>query len=213
MTHETFEGIETFQQKRNSITIWILTELRFFQIPGGAAKVLNQGSSLTCTCHALANAIADQLNEQNIDVNQKSLADILVNNNKHVEAVWPDIYDNYGEPILVMNENSGKWCSIKIKSVKRVEKFINGKKHLLSYSSERGNHCVFIKEQIEDSYKCVNSWGEYNDPYPVIPVEDANILWTVQVECQPASPSEFMTGLYFKLVFALVELTICIKSF
>ena len=58
---------------------------------------------MTCTCHALANAIADQLNEHKIDVNQKSLADILVNNNKHVGAVWPDIYDNYGQPILVMD--------------------------------------------------------------------------------------------------------------
>ena len=160
---------------------------------------------MTCTCHALANAIVDQLNEHNIDVSQKSLACILVNNNKHIGAVWPDIYDNYGQPVFVKDQNSGEWYSINIKTVKRVEKFINGEKHLLTYFSEHGNHCVFIKEQVEDWYNCVNSWGE-SDPYPVIPVEDArNILWTVQVEFQSASSSEFMTELYFKLFFVILE--------
>ena len=149
---------------------------------------------MTCTCHALANAIADKLNEEhNIDVNQEILANILVNSNKHVGPVWPDIYDNYGEPILVKNEKSKEWISINIKTVKRVEKFINGEKHLLAYSSERGKHCVFLKEQIKDSYICVNSWGEY-DSHPVVPVKKyGNILWMVRVEFEPASDSEFMT--------------------
>ena len=149
---------------------------------------------MTCTCHALANAIADQLNEEhNIDVNQKSIADILVNNNKHVGAVWPDIYNNYSHPILVMDENSEKWISINIKTVKRVEKFINGEKHLLAYSSKHGNHCVFLKEQKKGLYECVNSWGE-DDPYPEVAVEyPRNMLWMVRVEWEFASQSEFMT--------------------
>lgn len=160
---------------------------------------------MTCTCHALANAIADQLNEHNIDVSQESLAHILVNNNKHVEAVWPDIYDNYGQPVFLKDKNSGVWYSINIKTVKKVKKFISGEKHVLSYFTKCGNHCVFIKEQVEDSYNCVNSWGK-DDPYPVIRVEDPrNILWTVQVEFQSASSSEFMTELYFKLFFVILE--------
>ena len=115
-----------------------------------------------------------------------------MNNNKHVGAVWPDEYNNYGQRILVMDENSGKWISIIIKTVKRVEKFINGEKHLLAYLSKDGHHCVFLKEQIRDFYKCVNSWGEY-DPYPLVPVENpGNRLWMVRVEFEPASNSEFM---------------------
>ena len=172
---------------------------------------------MTCTCHALANAIADKLNEEhNIDVNQESLADILVNNNQHVGAVWSDIYDNYGQPILLMDRNSKEkeWISIKIKTVKRVEKFINGEKHLLSYLSKDGHHCVFLKEQIGDSYKCVNSWGEY-DSYPLVPVENpGNRLWMVRVEFEPASDSEFMIlNCISNCFFAVVELPICIKSF
>ena len=126
--------------------------------------------------------------------------------------MWPDIYDDYGQPILVMDEKSSEWYSIKIKAVKNVKKFSNEEKHLLVYCSEHGKHCVFIKEQVKDRYNCVNSWGEV-DPYPKIPVEDpGNILWMVQVEFQSAPFSEFMTELYFKLFFALVELIIYIKS-
>ena len=196
---------------------YLLNFFFFLQIPGGAAKVLNQGSSLTSTCHALANAIVDKLNEEhNIDVDQKILANILVNNNQHVGAVWPDIYDNYGQRILLMDRNSKeeKWISIKKKTVKRVEKFINGQKHLLSYLSKDGHHCVFLKEQKGNSYECVNSWGE-KDSYPLVPVENPeNRLWMVQVEFEPASNSEFMTlNCISNCFFALVELPICIKSF
>ena len=149
---------------------------------------------MTCTCHALANAIADQLNEKhNIDVDQKSIAHVLVTNNNHVGAEWPDKYNNYSQPILAMDENSKEWISINIKTVKRVEKFINGEKHLLAYSSKHGRHCVFLKEQIKDLYKCVNSWGEY-DSYPVAAVEHPNnMLWMVRVGFEFASQSEFMT--------------------
>ena len=148
---------------------------------------------MTCTCHALANAIADKLfEEHDIDVDQRILANILVNNNGHVGPVWPDIYHNYDKPILVMNETSKKWISINI-TVKRVERFINGEKHLLSYLSERGKHCVFVKEQIEDSYKCVNSWGGDNSS-PAVPVGKlGNILWVVRVEFKIVPDSEFMT--------------------
>ena len=128
-----------------------------------------------------------------------------MNNNKHIGAVWPDIYDNYGQPVLVKDKKSGEWYSINIKTVKRVKRFISGQKHLLAYPSQCGYHCVFIKEQVKDLYNCVNSWGDI-DPYPVIPVKHPrNILWTVQVEFQSLSPSEFMTELYFKLFFVILE--------
>lgn len=144
---------------------------------------LNQGSSEASTCFALANAIADQLdNEHCIRVNPKSIADIIVNNNQHVGALWPDIYNDYRQPILVMDEKSGTWISIIIRFVRRMKKFKQGATHLLGYVSNRGYHCVFVKEKIGEYYSCVNSWG-YDDPSPQVPVENpGNILWIVKVD-------------------------------
>ena len=146
---------------------------------------------MTCTCHALANAIADQLNDEyQIDIDQTRLANVLVNNNQHVGAVWPDEYNNYSHPILAMDEKTKIWYSIKIKTVKRVEKFINAERHVLSYYTTKvGNswtdrHCVFVRQQLGDLYDCVNSWEDYN-LCPAIPVrKPGNILWVVQVECK-----------------------------
>ena len=151
---------------------------------------------MTCTCHALANAISDQLNDEyKIDIDPTRLANILVNNNQHVGAVWPDEYDSYIQPILTMDEKSKKWISIKIKTVKRVKHFIKTEKHVLSYYTEMSGgrwtnkHCVFVRKQLGDSYHCVNSWGDYK-LYPTVPVgRPGNILWIVRTECEFAPKS------------------------
>ena len=144
---------------------------------------------MTCTCHAIANAIADQLNDESqIDIDPTRLANILVSNNEHVGAVWPDEYDNYIKTIITMDKKSGRWISIKIKTVKRVEKFINAERHVLSYFTAAvgdrltNNHCVFVRQQIGDLYNCVNSWGDRN-LYPAVPVNrPGNKLWMVRAE-------------------------------
>ena len=148
-----------------------------------SGEVLNQQFSKASTCFALANAIADQLyNEHRRRVNPKSIADIIVNNNQHVGALWPDIYNGYRQPILVVDEESGTWISIIIRFVRRVKKFEQGATHLLGYISEIGYHCVFVRKMIGEYYSCVNSCGHY-DPFPQVPVEDPrNILWIVKVD-------------------------------
>ena len=48
-----------------------------------------------------------------------------------------------------MDKKTGRWISIKIKTVKRVEKFINTERHVLSYFTAAvgdrftNNHCDF----------------------------------------------------------------------
>ena len=108
--------------------------------------------------------------------------------NEHVGPVWPDEYDNYNRSLTTMNRKTGEWITIKIKTVKRVKKFISTERHVLSYRTTlvnnewKNNHCVFVKHCSGDSYDCVNSWGQ-DDPYPVVPVErPGNILWMVQAE-------------------------------
>ena len=112
--------------------------------------------------------------------------------NRHIGPVWPDECDDYKETILTMDENSREWFSIKIKTVKRVENFINNERHVLSYCTTQvgerwiNNHCVFVKEQLGEFYNCVDSWGDY-DSNPTVPVKrPGNILWMVQAECEPA---------------------------
>lgn len=176
---------------------WIL--FCSIQIPGSAAAPLNQGISSTCTCHALANAIADQLNEESqIDIDPTRLADILVSHNEHVGAVWPDEYDNYFKSLITMDRKTARWISIKIKTVKRVQRFVNTERHVLSYYTAAvggrwtNNHCVFVRQQSGDLYDCVNSWGDY-DIYPAVPVNrPGNILWMVRAEWKFAGKCQFI---------------------
>ena len=148
---------------------------------------------MTCTCHALANAVADQLcHENDIDIDPVCVAGILVDRNEHVGAVWPDKYDNYDNSLTIIDRKTEEWININIKTVKRVKKFINGERHVLSYGTKlvnnewTDNHCVFVRHYSGDSYDCVNSWGQ-DDPYPLVPVErPGNILWVVRAEWNAA---------------------------
>lgn len=72
----------------------------FLQIPGGyhsdegvlnissiPGNSLGQGLSDKCACHAIANAVIEQLAEKGIDIDQSSFAQILVSNNGTIGAV------------------------------------------------------------------------------------------------------------------------------
>ena len=152
---------------------------------------MEQGHSWTCTLHALANTIADQLKSKSkIDIDPTRIVNILVNENKHIGAVWPDKFDYCSKPIITMDKETKNWISIKIKTVKRVNFFISSESHILSHYSDLGNHCVFVKEKQGDCYHCLNSYGKNYNPYPVVDANQPyNILWTVQVECEVAPNS------------------------
>lgn len=99
---------------------WIL--FCVLQIPGSAALPLDQHISPASTCHALANAITDQLNEQSqVDIDPMPLANILFSYSEHVAIMWPGGYHNYLKPLTTMDEKTDRWISIKTKTVKRVE--------------------------------------------------------------------------------------------
>ena len=155
-----------------------------FPIPGSHAYPLNQGDSSTCSCHATANAVADQLADQGVDIDQKCLVHLLVQINGSIGPVWPDFYDNVSIDMQVQNET--KWIRMKL-TVEAVGSFSKNNKHVLAYHtgkrlSPHDYHCVFVKEQTGDYYECVNSWGK-DDPNPKVHVNQfGNRLWMVMVK-------------------------------
>ena len=191
--------------------------------PGSGAEPLDQGNSNTCTCHAIANAIADQFEEKDIEIDPSCLATLLVNNNKSIGAVWPDFYDNYDLPITIMNQRTGEWISVKIKSVTEVKKFSCTDKHVLAYYANKikqadgtwiwvDYHCAFIQRQSGDLYDCVNSWK--NDPHPKVELNrSGNRLWKVIAEANsPRAGSYFVNyqsssscRIYLSSVFKIIK--------
>ena len=163
-------------------------------IPGSKAYPLNQGFSYTCTHHAIANAVADQLADKHIDIDQKIFAGILISNTGSIGPIWPHFFDNYHIPVLSMNETDKKWISVKINIVREVKEFSNTGKHVLAYHTKEilpdgtwkwgEYHCVFVKQQSENHYVCVNSWGD-RDKYPEVELNrPGNRLWIVSAEFQ-----------------------------
>ena len=159
--------------------------------PGAEAYPLDQGKSSTCTCHAIANAVADLLTDvHNFNINQDNLAQLLVNINQSIGAVWPNFFDNHSLIIKgkQKEQRDPEWILLKI-TVKEVQSFSVTDKHVLAYYTygrgPHGYHCVFVKELVQNYYKCVNSWKD-NDPYPEVKVNQCgNRLWRVGVDIGP----------------------------
>ena len=165
-------------------------------IPSSKACPLNQGSSNTCTHHAIANAVADQLADKHVDIDQNAFATTLVSYVGSIGPVWPHFFDNFHIPVIIMNKADEQWISVKIDIVREVREFCNTGKYVLAYNIKEmlqdgtwkwgEYHCVFVKQQSENHYVCVNSWGD-TDEYPEVELNrPGNRLWIVSVEFQYA---------------------------
>ena len=161
--------------------------LNKFTVPGGRAYPLNQGQLYMSTCYAIANAAADQLAEENIDIDPNAFASILVDHNRGIGPVWPHFYDNYHIPILIKTQDNGKHYYIKVATVSEVKKISNTDKYVLAYYTETNSyHCVFVKEQLDNYYSCVNSWGTIEEFPQVALYKPGNRLWRVRVKFELA---------------------------
>ena len=83
----------------------------------------------------------------------------------------------------LQNKKNPRWILLKI-TVKEVQNFSNTDKHVLAYHTHHGGgrhgyHCIFVKEQLQNYYKCINSCGNI-DPCPEVEVNRCgNKLWRV----------------------------------
>lgn len=185
-------------------------------IPGSKAYPLNQGSSYTCTHHAIANAVADQLADKGIDIDQKSFASILISNTGSIGPVWPHFFDNYHIPVLIMNEADKKWIFVKIDIIREVKEFCNTGKYVLAYYTRKRlpdgtwrqeYHCVFVKQQSDNHYVCVNGWGDI-DEYPEVELNrPGNRLWIVS-----AGFRLDQGGWSFVICYTLIRFSIYLKN-
>ena len=152
--------------------------------------------SETCTCHAIANAIVDQLDAEGVDINQSHVVQTLIRickNKSGRESAWPKMFHNCKETIITRDEETKEWIAVKIKTVKEVRRFKRRPetRHVLVYRVGPGLHTVFVRKQLMlqgKRYECLNSWGD-KDPYPIIEQDSqGNTLCEVKSRWKRISP-------------------------
>ena len=148
--------------------------------------------SRTCTSHALANAVIEQLDADGLDLNHSHVVQTLIKFCKGDEAVWPHEFHDCKDTIITMDEETKQHIAVTIKVVKKVDDFSPAEKHVLVYNLGTGLHTVYVKRQLklqQNAYECVNSWGD-NDPHPIIEINrDGNVLYRVRAKWELASQS------------------------
>ena len=106
------------------------------------------------------------------------------------EAVWPEKFHGWTDPIITMDEETKQHIAVTIKTVEKVDDFSPVKKHVLVYKVKADLHTVFVKRQLKlkrkPSFECVNSWGHHH-PYPIIEIKPGNVLYKVEAGWELAS--------------------------
>jgi hypothetical protein len=163
-------------------------------VPKERARPLDQGMAETCTIHALANAIADGLHDQSIDINLFEVVGALKQD--------PDLNLDEGNRVedfedTVLRNMMDKKTKVSGDITLEIKRITNDNKHLfkttkivLVYYRDECDpstmHCVFVKTckrvDSETRYECINSWGD--DPTiatPSVPVNRrGNMLYSVR---------------------------------
>ena len=145
----------------------------------------------TCTYHALANAVIEQLDADGLNLNHNHVVQTLIKFCKGDEAVWPDKFHDCKDTIITMDEETKQHIAVTIKVVEKVHDFSPAEKHVLVYGLVTWLHTVYVKRQLmlRNAYECVNSWGDC-DPHRIIEINRlGNVLYRVRAKWELASKS------------------------
>ena len=141
---------------------------------------------------------------------QEHLVSVLVSHKGHVGRIWPDAFHNLEDPILTMDQSSGKWIKINLKDIKEidiseVDTSKQDRKHVLAYKTTKTEnargmvqwidyHCVFLKAKSSlnnNAFCCINSWGNKNGKPVIEQSRDGNKVYIVKATWEIAPEGLF----------------------
>jgi len=164
-------------------------------LPGQKARVNNQGSAETCSLMSVAKAVANgfhtkKFHDDKIDLKQDCIKTALLTitkDEKTLEPKHPTAFD--GKTIAIQDQISHHWKIILFVTAISMNDFIldtktsdtrkstkSGKKksfeHLIVTNLGNGPHCMYVSsfDYKTDTITCMNSWGESNNPKPMVKV-------------------------------------------
>ena len=181
-------------------------------IPKERARALDQGESETCTLHAVANAVVEDLQSTKIDVSLDEVVGALKQGD-HVDIrEGNNVEDFDGQPAKnVMDKSSKAYGNIVVKTyrVTKEDKRQNIRgKHLLVFNRIEDDpetaHCVYLKRihhskdntTLEENIcEVINSWGKVS-PKLYIPFNQrGNRFYKVSAEWNDAGPTEQLSSI------------------
>lgn len=173
--------------------------------PGSSAKADNQGSSQTCSGHALAKAATQAADDLGHDVDQSAITSVIVNRFEDNDAKFPTDFQNTS--LKIMDKKTKEWLVMTIiLSICTLDDFKNDPTnqhghYLVDYDTDKGPHCIFAKKWDKNKKKVVgvNSWGK-KQPKPEIKPAKVRVMYRVQIMLQDLDGDEVCKTHGFKEV-------------
>lgn len=164
--------------------------------PGVRPTPSDQGCSETCTVHAAAKSIVSLLDKKNIDVDQETVANGLIECIGTTRRQWPSVFD--GKVIQIQGSQANEEeTSLDMKIKLHVDEVVSTNRipnerceYILctTYLSKNDRHSLYIEKKDDSTgiLSCINSWGQSYQPRPVISIgHPSNMFFKIEIDIDP----------------------------